>query len=208
MIASDHEVINLDVQIPELRHPQTVWVDALYCLAPQSFIKHANILRSFFSPAKEIQRSVDAKIGIARRGTDVLIGAHLRQGDYRFHDQGMLYYETEEYVRLLQRVVGLFPGRKVRILLCSDIEHSVSEFSPLECVFASGTEAEDLYELANTDFIVGPPSSFSQWASFFGSVPRFVYNRKYEETMGIHREEIQLSDFTVHKSGFGRFVPS
>ena len=30
---------------------------------------------------------------------------------------------------------------------------------------------DDLYSLAQVDLLVGPPSTFTGWASFYGSVP-------------------------------------
>jgi hypothetical protein len=33
---------------------------------------------------------------------------------------------------------------------------------------------EDLYLLAKCDYIIGPPSTFSLWASFYGSKPLYM----------------------------------
>ena len=69
-----------------------------------------------------------------------------------------------------------------------------------------GTEIGDLYSLAACDYIIGPPSTYTQWASFYGQVPRFVHNRKYEEKSGMVRMSPTHSNFTVHINGFGRFA--
>ena len=37
--------------------------------------------------------------------------------------------------------------------------------------FAPGVPVEDLYALAACDYVLGPVSSFTQWASFYGSKP-------------------------------------
>jgi hypothetical protein len=34
-----------------------------------------------------------------------------------------------------------------------------------------GSAVEDLYSLARCDYLLGPPSTFSLWASFYGNVP-------------------------------------
>jgi hypothetical protein len=35
----------------------------------------------------------------------------------------------------------------------------------------SGPPVNDLWTLSKCDFVFGPPSTFSQWASFYGKVP-------------------------------------
>ncbi|HAX17707.1 MAG TPA: hypothetical protein DCY00_03825 [Actinobacteria bacterium] len=46
------------------------------------------------------------------------------------------------------------------------------------CIYNSQNHfIEDLYSLALCDYIFGPPSTFSMWASFYGEVPlRFITN--------------------------------
>ena len=38
---------------------------------------------------------------------------------------------------------------------------------------SSGVAVEDLYALAGCDLLIGPPSTFTQWASFYGKVPLY-----------------------------------
>lgn len=37
--------------------------------------------------------------------------------------------------------------------------------------FRGGSPARDLYSLSKCDYIIGPPSTFSRWASLVGHVP-------------------------------------
>ena len=37
--------------------------------------------------------------------------------------------------------------------------------------FATGPAVHDLHTLAACDYLIGPPSTFSQWASFSGNTP-------------------------------------
>jgi hypothetical protein len=39
-----------------------------------------------------------------------------------------------------------------------------------------GDPAGDLFSLAACDYIMGPPSTFTLWASFFGGVPLYTIN--------------------------------
>jgi hypothetical protein len=64
---------------------------------------------------------------------------------------------------------------------------------------------EDLYALASCDYIIGPPSTFSQWASFYGNVPRYMVNYKAEQFYGVPSHEPRLGDFRIHHEGFGKY---
>ena len=121
------------------------------------------------------------------------------------HDNGMLFYETTEYVQLMRTVQQLFPTQRVRFLVCSNVAQSEDDLRGFDWCFGPGTEIGDLYSLAACDFIVGAPSSYTQWASFYGEVPRLVHNRKYEEQSGGHRTRVDIDSFVTHQCGFGRF---
>lgn len=200
--------IDLDKLIPEHRERQRVWIEALYCLANESFIKHADELRAYFRPIRSIEERVFEWTQQARVNTDLLIGVHIRQGDYKNHDNGMLFYETKEYAEVMQKVAALFPSQKIRFLVCSNVTQNKQELSALDWTPGPGGEIEDLYALATCDYLVGASSSYTQWASFFGRVPRLVYNRKYEERQASGRTPIAIESFHTHQYGFGRFANS
>ena len=197
--------INLDQLIAATKSTSRIWVDALYCLANKSLVRHASKLRAYFRPVEQIEQAVAACLKQARDGIDVLIGVHIRQGDYMQHDNGMLFYETTEYVQLMRTVQQLFPTQRVRFLVCSNVAQSEDDLRGFDWCFGPGTEIGDLYSLAACDFIVGAPSSYTQWASFYGEVPRLVHNRKYEEQSGGHRTRVDIDSFVTHQCGFGRF---
>lgn len=44
-------------------------------------------------------------------------------------------------------------------------------FAGFQATFGSGDTVEDLYALAECDYLIGPPSTFTVWASFYGNVP-------------------------------------
>ena len=58
-----------------------------------------------------------------------------------------------------------------------------------DITFSHGTREFDLYSLTQCDLIVGPPSTFSGWASFYGSVPLNCITHK--------NQIIQTSDFKI-----------
>lgn len=64
-----------------------------------------------------------------------------------------------------------FPACKVSFLVCSNEQLGKHEFPGLSLGFGPGFPVEDLYALANCDYVFGPPSTYSQWASFYGDTP-------------------------------------
>ena len=74
------------------------------------------------------------------------------------------------------RFEDIYGSNNVQFLICSN--ESVPDYL-LEYksrVFLNGSTMEDLYTLAQCDIIVGPPSTFSEWASFYGSKDRLVFD--------------------------------
>ena len=58
----------------------------------------------------------------------------------------------------------------------------------LECL-NNGNEIEDLITLSQCDYLIGPPSTFNIWASFYGEVP--TYHIEDSEF------EFELNDFRI-----------
>ena len=48
---------------------------------------------------------------------------------------------------------------------------------------------EDLYALSLCDYILGPPSTFSMWASFYGKKPLRIVSYK-DEAISLHEFKI------------------
>jgi len=129
------------------------------------------VIRDFFAPVPEIQRRVDACIHGNRQDSAVLVGVHLRRGDYRHWSGGKYYYEDDTIRRLLHETREAFPGRKVRFLLVSNQPINRDSYRGLDIGLGPGDPPGDLYSLAACDYLLGPPSTFTMWASFFGNVP-------------------------------------
>jgi hypothetical protein len=71
----------------------------------------------------------------------------------------------------MRELAGQFPGRKVAFFVCSDEPRSVDEFPGLSVGLGAGSAMGDLHALARCDYIFGPQSTYTQWASFYGNKP-------------------------------------
>ena len=65
-----------------------------------------------------------------------------------------------------------FLDKEVAFHICSDEKIDMADFSGFDCYqIPLSLDIEDLYALSLCDYIIGPPSTFSMWASFYGNVP-------------------------------------
>jgi hypothetical protein len=103
----------------------------------------------------------------------VLIGVHVRRGDYEQFVGGRYFYSLEQYAAVMDRVRALFPDQAVAFWVCSNESLSPDSFPGLAVFAGLGGIMEDLYALARCDYVIGPPSTFSAWASFYGQVPLY-----------------------------------
>jgi hypothetical protein len=139
--------------------------------APALVQKHAKKIRNYFRPIEEIERSSRQAADNLRRDADVVVGVHIRQGDYRRHLDGKFFFPASRYADWMREMAAQFPGRKVSFFVCSDEPRNAGEFPGLSVGFGVGQPVADLYTLAKCDYILGPVSTFSQWASFYGKKP-------------------------------------
>ncbi|HET9853567.1 MAG TPA: alpha-1,2-fucosyltransferase, partial [Methylomirabilota bacterium] len=139
-----------------------------------SFRKHADTVRHYFRPRADDAERVAQLISRIRDRVDVLIGVHIRHGDYGQFMHGRYFFTIEQYAAAVERVRALWGTKRTGVLICSNAQQPVDRFR--QPAFASnGSVIQDVYALAACDYIVGPPSTFSQWASFYGRVPRYGF---------------------------------
>lgn len=125
----------------------------------RSLEKHADAIRAFFTPRRTFP-------ALPRHEDEFVVGVHKRRGDYREFLGGRYYYEDEVYERCEERLRSLLAttGRKARFV----------EFPQNDAV-------QDQWTMSRCDCLMGPPSTFSAWASFMGRVPLvLIWNRDYQ----------------------------
>ena len=106
-----------------------------------------------------------------RAAADVVVGVHVRQGDYRTWRNGKYFFNPARYADWMREMAGLFPGRRAAFLICSDEPRNASEFPGITVELGAGSALADLCALAGCDYIIGPQSTYTQWASFYGNKP-------------------------------------
>ncbi len=157
--------------------------------APSYVAKHHEAIKTLFEPPIHVKAVVSSALS-KREGT-VIIGVHIRRGDYKTYKNGMYYHSDELYARYMGQLRALVSaqGKEACFLLCSN--EPISETLTRNYSVISlpvNDHMVDLHALSRCDFLIGPPSTFSQWASFIGKVPlKFI--------TGQETETLTLSDF-------------
>lgn len=136
--------------------------------------KHASVIRQHFQVREHHRQSIDRLMLGLRETSDVVVGVHIRHGDYATFMDGRYYYSLGQYASVMRRVVDQLSGRRVTFLVCSNAKLPADAFDGLNVVPGPGHMVEDMYALAETDFMVGPPSTYTGWASFYGETPLSV----------------------------------
>lgn len=149
------------------------------------------IIRKIFQPrcnlVNHINRFFDQK------DNDIIfVGVHVRRGDYKTYRGGIWYYEEEDYTNFMNQMQHILPhDKKVKFIICSNEKIKLSSLG-FDIVDLKNTNMiQDLYTLSRCDYIIGPHSTFSMWASFFGQTNICF--------LLPNRESLKLSNFSVVK---------
>lgn len=155
----------------------------------ENFEKHKSLIRNFFEPCSHYRSAVQRHVLSARQDVDLLIGLHIRRGDYAEFADGKYFYSPEEYFDLMRGLQLTRPMEKIRFLICSNEPVADTTFEGISFLTGTGNLIEDMYALAECDFIMGPPSTFTLWASFFGNKPLYQIRDK--------RKSVTLESFVI-----------
>jgi hypothetical protein len=152
-------------------------------------LAHPALVR-YFTPVQTIRERVADTLQAARKAGDHVVGIHIRQGDYAHWLGGKYFFPTARYAAWMREITRLWPERKVSFVICSNTPPPRSDFPGLQVTPGPGDPVADLYSLAACDAILGPPSTFSLWASFYGEKPLHMV-----ESID---QEVHPATFTLH----------
>ena len=129
-------------------------------------------IKRIFMPVDEIVTPTKRLFEKHKNTYDIIIGVHIRRGDYTKWKNGRFYYSFEDYASLCKQLISIFNDKNILFFISSNESIPVSAFKGIN-IFNNplNSAVADLYSLSLCDFIFGPPSSFSRFASFYGDVP-------------------------------------
>ena len=143
--------------------------------------KHAEIIRKVFTPDKKYMNNVQNIREAEFCKYDKVIGVHIRRGDYANFLNGRWFYSFSDYSRFMKDVAMRpeFENLRLGFVVCSDEPIDQDQFKDFNIIASTSHFLEDLYLLACCDLIIGPPSSYSCWAAFYGNTPLIFANHHH-----------------------------
>lgn len=104
-----------------------------------------------------------------------IIGVHIRRGDYKEWKNGNYYYSDDAWVGIMKQIETQLAdkGYSCKFLLCSN-ETLRFKYEGKSYQMTNSDGITDLCALSCCDMLVGPPSTYSQWASFINDVPLYI----------------------------------
>jgi hypothetical protein len=130
-----------------------------------------------------------------RTTCDIVVGVHIRRGDYVNFRGGLFYYELGVYLEFMSKVRRLLRNKEVGFLICSNEPVASATFSNFNAHLGPNDLIEDMYSLARCDYLIGPPSTYTMWASYYGGVPALQIMDPVSDPT--------LADFVVSKLASG-----
>lgn len=122
------------------------------------------------------------------RNNSICIGMHIRKGDYKEFLDGKYYYTDEQYFSVLKNVVDLLKcnctDKKIYVYIFSNEDVADLFYSVPNVSVSKENWYIDQYLMSKMDYLFGPPSTFTSWASYIGDVPLyFMENPEVNVTM-------------------------
>ena len=163
----------------------------------ESLYKQQNRVRDIIKPKEEYLEIGKCRISeIRRMNKDVtIVGVHVRRNDYKDFLGGFYYFDLDVYRKRMEEMSRIVDGN-VLFLVFSDESIDKDLLSQkgahYRILFSKNPAMVDLVMMGMCDYIIGPPSTFSGWASFWGNVPKHIM---LNENAGIKSLK---SDFGVY----------
>lgn len=154
-----------------------------------------------FRPNENICKDVESLFKVQKIDNVEIIGVHIRRGDYNTFADGRFFFSMEDYVEMIDRLSHLQKSnnqfRKFRFFLSSNESINPEFFSRIDYFMnPKGSSAiHDLYALSLCDRVIGPVSTFSMWAAWYGAKPLLQVDR-------VFMKNFQLKDFQIPKGFF------
>ncbi len=185
-LKNDEELflMNDETNLPELTSKKLFFLSGWLFRTQGLVEKHLDFITSYFKPLKTFRDSAENTVLPLKNDFKTVVGIHIRRGDYKNFLGGKYFYELEAYKSVMNRIADIFGKEKTAFVICSNEEIDLSDFNGLNVFKGPGHFVADLHALSLCDYIAGPPSTFSMWASFYGQKPLWqIKNVKQNPTV-------------------------
>ncbi len=123
---------------------------------------------------------------------DLSVGIHVRRGDYKKHQKGKYFYNDDVYRKHILRFSELNNYKNILFIIFSDEAVNESTLIPekVQYIVSRNPYHIDHSLMSNCDYLIGPPSTFTLWASYMGGVN---YYHIEDPTKQMDMEDFKIS---------------
>ena len=139
--------------------------------------KHTDIIKLIFKPEEMVEESCKHFIYKNKLLAKYIVGVHIRRGDYKLWKNGRYYFDNKFYLDKMLEMKNQLKD-SVLFVLCSNELIDVEDFNDVQVICSNGDMITDLYTLSKCDYLIGPPSTYSAWASFMEMYHYYILNLK------------------------------
>jgi hypothetical protein len=130
----------------------------------QTFIDNYTLKEEYYHGNLLFKKIMDKK----NEGKTV-IGVHIRWGDYRYFEDGQYFYDEHVYLKYMANLAKI--NKNCFFIIFSNEKTSFSNDSKI--VVSEEEWYIDQFLMSRCDYLIGPFSTFTLWASYMGRVKYF-----------------------------------
>jgi hypothetical protein len=131
------------------------------------FVKKYTILHSLYSDNSLVKLIEHEK----SLGT-ILIGVHVRKGDYKSWKGGLHFYQDSVYENCIKELRNQLSieDKNIRIQFIIFSNEKITMAAEPDIIYSMNPWYLDQLLMSRCDYLIGPPSTFTIWASYIGKV--------------------------------------
>jgi hypothetical protein len=137
------------------------------------FIKKYSLKEDYYSNIELLKTIIDKK-----NNGYVVVGVHIRKGDYKTYLGGQYYFEDAVFLNNMQQMQQeMNQQQKETFFIIFSNEHITLQENE-STVFSKNEWFVDHHLMSCCNYLIGPPSTFTLWASYIGKIPYYHISNK------------------------------
>lgn len=170
----------------KLEQSKLAFLEAWQFRGFEAIARYRAQVKALLQPKFDYEAWAEEQKSQLKADAEFLIGLHVRWEDYRGTPW---FFELDQFEELAANLAKVFLPRSVKFVVFSNETLPQAAFSGMKVHLSGGSPLQDLMLMSRCDFLAGPPSTFSGWASFWGEVPLYQMKKGCLDP--------QLEDFSV-----------
>jgi len=105
------------------------------------------------------------------RNEYIVVGVHIRRGDYKYWENGKYYFTDDIYQMYINNIsyeLNKRSNKRIKFFLFSNENINIERTE--DTIISTYDWYIDQLIMSKCDYLIGPPSTFTLWASYIGKV--------------------------------------